>query len=284
MPARKDVDGSESVPAFYGSELRWKREEAGLTLKDVVKDCYYSVSYLSEIERGQRRMPMDLAAHVDRVLGTDGFFKRRCEDVRKARQVGHADYFARALEAETHAESIEEWSPSILPGLLQTPAYARATVLAAHPDSSDEEVKEKVDARMARAKLFADDHKVPSYWAVLHEQLLRFPVLSPEEMAGQLEHIAALARSRRIVPQVLPWNSGAHPLMEGTITLMTFPDAPPLVYVESSYSGQNIDDPLLVKRYRKAYDRLRAVALSPAASLSMIEAMAEDSRNGKQAN
>lgn len=98
MPARKDVDGSASVPAFYGSELRWKREKAGLTLQAIVDGIYYSPSYLSEIERGQRRMPLDMAVHVDRVLGTDGFFERRCGDVRKARLAGHAGYFEKVLE------------------------------------------------------------------------------------------------------------------------------------------------------------------------------------------
>ncbi|WP_328769165.1 helix-turn-helix domain-containing protein [Streptomyces sp. NBC_00286] len=282
MVARKDIDGSASVPEFYGKELRWKREEMGLTLQETVEGSFYAPTYLSEIERGQRRMPEDLAGHVDRVLKTDGFFGRRCEDVRKAKRKGHAGYFERVLEAEKHAESIEEWCPTGIPGLLQTPAYARAVVLAAHPLMSDDEVEEKVSARMARARLFEDDDKQPEYWVVLPEVLLRNPIIPPEEMAVQLERIAALARRRRIAPQILPWNCGPHPLMLGTVMTMTFPDAPPLVYTESSYSGDTIDDPALVKSYRKAYDRLRAAALPPEASLAMIEAAAEDYRNGKQ--
>ncbi|WP_405744096.1 helix-turn-helix transcriptional regulator [Streptomyces sp. NBC_01525] len=284
MPARKDVDGSESVPAFYGSELRWKREEAGLTLKDVVKDCFYSVSYLSEIERGQRRMPEDLAAHVDRVLGTDGFFRRRCEDVRKARRVGHADYFARALEAEQQAKTIEEWYPGLIPGLLHTAAYARMMVLATHPLASDEEVAVKVTARLARAQIFEEDHKTPMYWVVLDESVLREPLLPPEEMAEQLERIAELGRRRRIVLQILPRKSTPHALMMGSVTAMTFPDAPPLIYIESAYSGDTIDDPALVEKYRRSYDQLRAAALPPEASLAMVEATAEEFRNGKQAH
>lgn len=155
---------------------------------------------------------------------------------------------------------------------------------AAHPRASDEEVEEKVNARMARARLFEADHKVPEYWAILHESILRHPILPPEEMAEQLDRIAALARRRWTVPQVLPWNSGAYPLMLGGAKVMTFPDAPPLVYTESSYSGDTIDDPALVKQYRKSYDLLRAAALPPEASLAMIEDAAEDYRNGKQAN
>lgn len=281
MGQRKDIDGSASVPTFYGKELRWKREEAGLTLTQLVEGSFYGPSHLSEIERGERRMPAELAAHVDKVLGTDGFFQRRCEDVRNARRRGHARYFERVLEAEKHAKAIEEWCPTLIPGLLQTDAYARALVQAAMPLALDEEVEEKVSARMARARLFEDNHKTPEYWAILPESLLCQPILPPEETAEQLERIAALARRRRIVPQILPWNCGPHPLMLGTAMVMTFPDAPPLIYTEAQYSGDTIDDPALVKQYRKAYDRLRAAALPPEASLAMIEEAAEDVRNGK---
>ncbi|MFP3991740.1 helix-turn-helix transcriptional regulator [Streptomyces sp. E11-3] len=282
MAARKDIDGSASVPEFYGKELRWKREELGLTLRETVEGSFYAPTYLSEIERGQRRMPEDLAHHVDRVLRTDGFFGRCCEDVRRARRKGHAEYFERVLEAEKHAEAIEEWCPAVIPGLLQTGAYARTMVRAAHPAASDENVEEKVTARLARARLFENDHNVPEYWVILHESILRHPVLAPEEMAEQLDRIAALARRHRILPQAVPWNGGAYPLMQGGAMIMTFPDAPPLVYTESAYSGDTIDDPALVKRYRRSYDLLRAAALPPEATLAMIEEAAEDYRNGKQ--
>ncbi|MFI0135085.1 helix-turn-helix transcriptional regulator [Streptomyces luteogriseus] len=284
MGQRKDIDGSTGVPTFYGSELRWKREEAGLTLQQLVEGSFYGPSHLSEIERGTRRMPTELAEHVDRVLGTDGFFRRRCEDVRRAKRRGHASYFERVLEAEQHAETIEEWCPTLVPGLLQTEAYARAVTRSAHPLAPDEDVEEKVTARLARARLFEDDHKTPEYWVILPESLLRQPILPPEQHAEQWERVAELARRRRIVSQILPGNCGAHPLMLGTAMVMTFPDAPPLVYTEAQYSGDTIDDPALVKHYRKAYDRLRAAALPPEASLALIEQAAEDDRNGKQSN
>jgi transcriptional regulator with XRE-family HTH domain len=282
MPGPKDIDGSASLPTFYGKELRWKREQAGLTQQKLVDGSFYGASHLSEIERGERRMPLDLARHVDQVLCTDGFFARRCEDVRKARRSGHADYFEKVLEAEKRAETIEEWCPTLIPGLLQTESYARAVVEATHPLEQPEEVDTKVNARLARAGLFEDDHRTPEYWAILHESLLRLPILPAEQMTQQLDRIAELARRRRIVPQVLPWNTGAHPFMLGTAKIMTFTDAPPLVYTESLHSGDTIDEPALVKEYRRSYDLLRAAALSPKASLEMNEAAAEDYRNDRQ--
>ncbi|MFI5861141.1 helix-turn-helix transcriptional regulator [Streptomyces sp. NPDC051546] len=281
MGTSKDIDGSASVPAFYGKELRWRREAAGLTLQQAVDGSFYGVSYLSEIERGQRRMPMDLARHVDGVLGTDGFFERCCEDVRNARLGGHAEYFAPVAEAETRARTIEEWCCGVVPGLLQTEAYLRALIRSTHPLDLPEEVGQKVRIRAKRVALFGDRKKL-EYWVILHESLVRNPLLPPAEMAEQLDRIVALAGSGRIVPQILLWNAPTRPFMEMSLRFMEFDDEPPLLYTEGPYHGQTIEDPAIVKQYHKAYDRLRAAALPPEASLTMIENAAEDYRNGKQ--
>lgn len=283
MPARKDVDGSASVPAFYGAELRWKREAAGRTLQETANGSFFGPSYLSEIERATRRMPLELARHVDRVLETDGFFERRCEDVRRARRGAHAEYFAPIAEAETRARVIERWSNALIPGLLQTGAYARAVIHSTHPLDLPEEVEVKVRARLQRAKLF-DAPKKLEYWVILHESLVRGadPLLAPSEMAEQLDQIAGLVRRRRVFPQILPCNGPTRPFMELSLMFMEFDDEPPLMYTEGPYHGQTFDDPALVQQYRKAYDRLRAAALPPEASLAIIEEAAEDYRNGQQ--
>ncbi|MGW3418836.1 helix-turn-helix domain-containing protein [Streptomyces phaeochromogenes] len=281
MPPRKDPDASANVPSFYGAELRYQRELAGLTLEQLAEGSFRGIPFLSQIERGERRMPLDLARHVDKVLGTDGFFERRCEDARKARQSGHAEYFADVAEMERHAESIEDWAPMIVPGLLQTAACTRAIVRAATPRASDEEVEKKVNARMARAELF-DAENPPNFWAILDESLIRRPVLPDQQMAELLDHIMEVVQTTRSILQIVPESTAAHPFMMGMTRVMTFADAPPVVYVESLHSGQVIDYPALVKQYRESYDLLRAVALPPEASLAMIEAAAEDYRNGKQ--
>ncbi|MGA4849296.1 helix-turn-helix domain-containing protein [Streptomyces sp. G5(2025)] len=281
MPPRKDPDASVSVPAFYGAELRFKREAAGLTLEGLAEGSYRGISFLSQIERGERRMPLDLAQHVDERLGTDGFFQRRCEDARKARQDGHAEYFADAAEMERFAETIEDWAPMIVPGLLQTAAYTRAIVRAAMPRASTTVVEEKVKARMRRAGLFGQA-RPPEFWAILDESVIRRRVLAGQQMAELLEHIATVVEATRSIVQIVPETTATHPLMMGMTRTMTFPDSPPVVYTESLHSGQLIDYPPLVKEYRRSYDLLRAVAMPPEASLAMIKDAAEDYRNGKQ--
>jgi hypothetical protein len=71
--------------------------------------------------------------------------------------------------------------------------------------------------------------------------------------------------------------------MTGMTTLMTFEAAPPLVYFEGLHSGQLVDDPGLVARYRKSYDLLRAAAMPRERSLVLIEAAAKDYRDDRPA-
>ncbi|MFD3870887.1 helix-turn-helix domain-containing protein [Streptomyces sp. NPDC058623] len=281
MPARKDPDASANVPSFYGAELRYKRESAGFTLEQLAEGSFRGVPFLSQIERGERRMPMDLAQHADAKLGTDGFFQRRCEDARKAKQSGHAEYFADVAEMEPFAETIEDWAPMLVPGLLQTEDYARAISRAAMPRATDSAIEKLVVARLGRAELF-DQERPPEFWAVLDESVIRRAVLPTCRMAALLEHIGAVIRRTRSILQIVPQTTTSHALMMGMARLMTFPDAPPVVYVENLHSGQLIDFPALVKEYRRSYDLLRAAALPPEASLALLDAAAEDYRNGKQ--
>jgi hypothetical protein len=138
-------------------------------------------------------------------------------------------------------------------------------------------VEDKVIARMERSRRLTEASR-PEYWAVLHECVLRTPVGGREVMAEQLDHILTLARDWIVLVQVLPFGAGAPALPTGSLKLMEFEDAPPTAYTEAVYSGNLLDDPAVVKRAQSAYDLLRAAALSPEASLAMIEAAAEDYR------
>ncbi|MYT33507.1 MULTISPECIES: helix-turn-helix transcriptional regulator [unclassified Streptomyces] len=282
MPPRKDPDPSASVQSFYGAELRYRREKAGLTLEQLAEGAFRGISLLSQIERGERGMPMDLAIHVDKKLNTDGFFQRRCEDAAKARRCGHPSYFADIPDLEKQATTIEEWSPFVIPGLLQTKAYMKKLFTTAKPWGDPQEVEEKVRARVKRAEIWKHKER-PYCWAILREDLIRSLVLPPSEMAEQLDHILDLIRSTQSVLQIIPASTAAHPLMHGGMaSIMNFADAPPFVWVESEFSGQSIDFPPLVTDYRRSYDLLRAAALPPEASLAMIEEAARGYRDDAQ--
>ncbi|MDO0935741.1 helix-turn-helix transcriptional regulator [Streptomyces sp. DG2A-72] len=278
MPAKKDPDASVSVPCFYGAELRYQREQAGLTLEQLAEGSFRGISFLSQIERGERRMPVDLAQHVDQKLGTDGFFQRRCEDAARARQVGHAWYSADIPDLEKQAQTLEEWAPNAVPGLLQTEAYQRGRIPYGDPEASPEAVEERVRARLKRSELWKREDR-PTYWGILSESVIRRTPLPAVVMAEQVEHLLDVIRSTRSVLQIVPETTPWHPLGHGMAKIMTFADAPPLVYTEGDFTGQIVDYPAYVKQYRRRYDLLRAVALSPGASLALMDEVARTYRN-----
>ncbi|MER6621816.1 helix-turn-helix transcriptional regulator [Streptomyces sp. NPDC000931] len=260
---------------FFSAELKRRREDAGFTQVELGARVFVSGGCIGQFEQAIRKPQLDVAQRIDDALQTDGIFERLCRKLIDDRR--HADYFAKAAELEASATNISEFAPTLVPGLLQTPAYARAVTLAMNPLAPDEFIEEKVSGRVERARILKDATR-PVYWVILHENVLRVHVGGPVVMAEQLEHVVTLARLRTVVTQVLPYSAGAYALMNGMTVLMEFEDAPPTAYTEAVYSGNLLDDPAVVKRTHSAYDLLRAAALPPEASLALIESAAKDHR------
>ncbi|MFF8897374.1 Scr1 family TA system antitoxin-like transcriptional regulator [Streptomyces lydicus] len=258
---------------FWGSELKNRREGAGLSQEELGRRLFASHALISRFESAERRPRLDMAIQIDQALQTDGFFERLCRKLLEASP--YASYFAAVAELERVATRICEFEPMVIPGLLQTAAYARAITVATHPLAADEVIEEKVAARMERAHVLKATTR-PEYWAILHESVLRIPVGSPAVMSEQLTRLSALAQDRKILLQVVPFQAGAHAAMGKSLRLMEFDDAPPTAYTEGAYSGNLLDDPAVVKSAQGAYDQLRAAALSPEATLPLIKSAAED--------
>ncbi|WP_256106601.1 helix-turn-helix transcriptional regulator [Streptomyces sp. ODS05-4] len=265
--------GHRATWEFWGEELRERRMKAGLTQDDLGRRVFVSGGYIGQFEQAIRKPQLDVAARIDETLQTDGFFERMCRKL--INKSPYADYFRAVADLEALATRICEFSPTVVPGLLQTADYARAVTVAANPFVADEYVEDKVSARIDRSRLLADATR-PEYWVVLHENVLRVQVGGPAVMAAQLGHIAARVRARELMVAVIPCPSGAHASMDGSLRLMEFEDAPPVGYTETAFTGTLLDDPAVVKKVQRAYDLLRVAALSPEASLALIESAAEE--------
>jgi transcriptional regulator with XRE-family HTH domain len=260
---------------FFGTELKRLREEAGFTQAALGARVFVSGGYIGQFEQAIRKPQLDVAQRIDETLQTGGFFERMCRKLISTSR--YADYFAHAAELERLATEICEYASAVVPGLLQTAEYARAVFLANNPLATDEYIEELVRVRMDRAQILKDAAR-PVYWVILHETALRVPVGGGAAMARQLDHIAGTVRERKVLVQVLPFAAGAHPQAGKMMKLMEFEDAPPTVYTEAVYSGNLLDDPAVVKRTQAHYDLLRAAALSPEATLTLVESAAEDHR------
>ncbi|MFF4550994.1 Scr1 family TA system antitoxin-like transcriptional regulator [Streptomyces sp. NPDC001406] len=272
MAGPNDLDPSSSPRALLGAELRHARERMGLSQEQLGQRLFVSGSFIGQLEAGTRRMQPEYARMLDEVLETGGFFTRNCGASAKSK---YPEHFAEAAEAEAQAAAIREYAPLLIPGLLQTRAYARAVNRAYDPTTPEETIEEWVEGRLERTRLL--DHPTrPLLWAVLDEAALRRETGGRAVMADALRHVSDLARRSRAIVQVLPFSAGAHTSMEGALKLMEFEHAPPLVYFEGVRTGRLEDDPATVAQLRFTFDLLVASALSREKSLALIEALAQD--------
>lgn len=265
----------QDVWEFFGDLLKEHREGAGLSQSELGGRVFVSGGYIGLFEQGIRKPQLDVAKRIDEVLQTGGIFERTWRKL--IDNSPYASHFHAVAELEAVATKICEFAPTVVPGLMQTAEYARAVTLAMHPFATEEFVEEKVSSRVERAKILTDATR-PEYWVILHENAVLIPVGGPAVMAAALEHIVGLIRGRQVLVALLPRAAGAHSVMEGSLRLMEFKDQPPTAYTETAFSGTLLDDPAVVKQAQRAYDLLRVAALSPEASLALIESAAEDFR------
>ncbi|MFJ4078248.1 Scr1 family TA system antitoxin-like transcriptional regulator [Streptomyces iakyrus] len=261
----------------YGEELRLRRTAARLTQEELGDQVVCSPTLISHFEAGRRLPKPDDAQRIDRALGTDGFFARWLEDLENT----YDPRFAAAAELERQATLIQQFALALVPGLLQTPDYARAVFAAYRPTTTEQELDRQVVIRTKRARIL-DGPSAPVVWTLLDEAVLRRAVGGPKVMAEQLHKIADLAAARRIRLHVLPYRVGAHPLMESLLTLMSFEDSAPVAYVDAYETGRLMDDPALVSACQTAYALALSDALSQQESLGLVRAAAEDHAHDQQ--
>ncbi|MEF3116353.1 helix-turn-helix transcriptional regulator [Streptomyces chrestomyceticus] len=256
----------------YGEELKAQREAAGLTQEKLSEMVIMSRTHIAHIEAGRRRPSSDDARRLDQVLGTGGVLTRFLPTL-DGKLI--ADHFEQVALLEQEAMMIREYAATLVPGLLQTEAYARAVFGAFFPPKSSEHCDNVIGTRLKRAKIL-DTADPPVLWQLLDEAVLRRPVGGPAVMAAQLRHIAELGARERVRMHVLPFSVGAHPLLESGLMLLCFDDDPPLAYVEGLYTGALYDDPAMVRNGQTAYALALSDAMSHADSLGLIKTVAEE--------
>jgi transcriptional regulator with XRE-family HTH domain len=267
------------------AELRNLRDAAHLSREDVSETTNINAATLYRIEtakvRPQRRT---LLALLDKYGVTDQAHRTALVELSKqATQLGWLQAYESELPEEyttyisfeAEARSVRNYESLFVPGLLQTEAYAAASITGVLPGTSEVDVRHRVDARMQRQQVIkkADPLKL---WAIVDEAVLRREVGGRDVMGEQLEHLAELAREPHITLQVLPYRVGAHPGMHGAFAVMDFPDAadPELVYIESMAGALFLEREADVRRYNAVFEYLRAQALNPGDSIQLASDLA----------
>ncbi|MET8902824.1 helix-turn-helix transcriptional regulator [Streptomyces sp. NPDC048232] len=268
-----------------GQELRRLRELKGMTAEEVAERLLVSQSKISRLENGRRSISQ---RDVRDLCGVYEVEDQRIVDslmqmAKDSRQQGWWHAFGDIpysvyIGLETDAESLRTYEPQIITGLLQTRAYAEALIQGALPETSVADIEKRVQVRIRRQERIAAQNNPLRLWVVLDEASLRRVVGGKQVMREQLEHVAEMSQLPHITVQVLPFDVGAHPGINGQYSILEFADAADssVVYIEGVTSDLYLEKALDVQKYTVMYEHLRAQALNVEQSRQRIEDVAKE--------
>jgi transcriptional regulator with XRE-family HTH domain len=187
------------------------------------------------------------------------------------------DVYSDYIGFEDEARSISSYQSLLIPGLLQTEDYARALLHGTLPYATDEEIENRVTARIARQALL-DREDPPKLWAIIDEAAARRLVGGREVMRVQLEKLNEAAARPSVTLQVIPFDAGPHPGMDGAFVVLEFPNAADqsIVYTESAAGGLFLEEDVEIRRYILVFEHLRAAALRPDKTTALLTAIAAE--------
>ncbi|MFB7936349.1 helix-turn-helix transcriptional regulator [Streptomyces sp. NPDC056049] len=258
--------------AAYGARLRRLREERGWTQEELAARTGYSSKHISGVEIGSRPSTLSFSGAVDRALGLAGSedsFDRECRQVRHGVLLeGFPEYVAQ----ERKAVEVRLFTIGVVPGLLQTPEYARTVTggFVARGAATVHQADECVAYLMERQRIL-EQEAAPMIFVVMDESCLRRPVGGPDVMKAQLDHLVEFAQRPNTVVQVAPFGMGERRPLDLPLYILTLPDKSAIAYAESQSRGHLERESGAVSSLLTAYHQLAAESLSQADTVTMIQ-------------
>ncbi|MGY4926920.1 helix-turn-helix domain-containing protein [Streptomyces sp. 900105755] len=262
-----EPESSDSMKTF-GAFVQGLREHAGLSREEFGARVHMSKHSVASIELGRRLADQSFVDAAEGVLGNTGALRKAFGRV--ARQPGFAVWFRKWAALEQEAVSLATYECRLVPGLLQCEPYVRVVFGNRIPPLSDEQVEAQSVARMERQYVL---HERPntSFSFVMDEHVVRRRLGGAEVTRMQLDHMLACAQLRNVEVQIMPMESEVHAGLGGPLALLETADGRRLAYSEGQQTGQLIADPKEAAILHRRYATLRAQALSPWNSVSLLE-------------
>ena len=272
------------------TELRRLRERAGITGDQASERLRWSGSKLSRIENskiGVKQADLQLLLDLYRVDET-----HRAEVLALARESSRGGVleavssrlpgdYAEFLQAEAEAESVWNWEPQNVPGLLQTEPYARAIMLkwVSMFRLPPGEIDRRVETRRMRQQVLVRDPPLNLSF-VIDESVLYRKQGSAAVMREQVEYLINASKLPHIDLRILPLN-GDHPIGSGAFNYMAFSqvhDVPlhDIVTYEHLNGTDYVEAEEETYKYRVAFEGLRNSALPPPETRDELERVAQD--------
>ena len=266
-----------------GEGLRRAMETAGLSGVEAARRLDWSPSRVSRMLSGTRgTTEVDVAMFLT-VCGVRGRERKRLLAVCQDQGVPgwlqeYGDRLPKQLvtlvDHEDKAQRITDFEATWVPGLLQTPDYARSLISSVITVPADE-VEERVAARLARQELFGRGTGARFAFFV-HETALRLPVGGAAVLSDQLHHLLRMSVRPPITVRVIPTAVGAHAGLDGSFRLLEFQEFHPVVYLESTTTALFLERSEQVTAYRRILHALAEVALDEGHSRDLIATAAQE--------
>jgi transcriptional regulator with XRE-family HTH domain len=249
---------------YWAAELVAWREFRAMTQGQLAAAINYAESTVAMIEIAQRKPKPDFVKGCDAALQTGGALERLKDELVDRELV--PDWLDRWRTIEEQAGELNSFETIVIPGLLQTPEYARAILEAGHTKPLDLEAQVRV--RLERQEILTREDP-PMLVAVMDENAIRRMIGDEKIMSDQLMHLLELATQPHIRLQIIPHDVGAYAGLSGPFVIATV-DGEQVVYQEAALRGHIIEGHADVADFKRMWASLRADALSKRASLDLI--------------
>lgn len=270
---------------WLGQRLQALRNEAGMTLQQAGEYLGRNPSSVSRFESGETPARIGDVVALMNLYGIDDAKERKNIEklAREVWQKGWWEPYSKDLDQslmdfawmESRASEIRSYDGLVLPGLLQTPAYAEA-VIRVIDAPSDDEVRTMMATRLKRQDEVFDESNTVVYHAILDEAVLRRLVGGVDTMREQLRHLIDMAGRDRVEIRVLPFRAGAHMGQVGSFIILTQPYPFPEVGYAETLGGSVVVEAEAVERFTNAYDLLRDQALDGRESIKLISEVEQE--------
>ncbi|MFC8846058.1 MULTISPECIES: helix-turn-helix domain-containing protein [unclassified Micromonospora] len=266
--------GPTVLRMLLGAQLRRLREASGVTREGAGWEIRASESKISRMELGRVGFKERDVADLLSLYGVTDSTERKSllKLAHDANSPGwwhrYGDvlpsWFQSYLGLEAAAALIRSYEVQFVPGLLQTPEYARAVVLLGHRGAASDEIDRRVGLRMQRQELLRRPQP-PQLWAVVDEAALRRPIGGAKVMRDQLTALIEATRAPHVRLQIIPFDAGGHAAAGGAFTILRFgdQDLPDIVYIEQLTSAIYLDKREDLDYYAAAMERLCVEAEPP---------------------
>ncbi|MEU6381248.1 helix-turn-helix transcriptional regulator [Streptomyces sp. NPDC046909] len=257
----------------FGAVLQALREHAGLSREEFGELVGFSKHTIASVELGRRMPDVVLVERGEEVTGNTGALRKSFPKL--ARQPGLASWFRQWAALEATAIVLYTYECRLIPGLLQTEAYARQLFTDELPTLSDEQIEEQWVARAERQQLLRGRPNT-NYSFIIEEQLLRRRTGGAAATRELIDHLLEISELRNVEIQVMPLVSESHAGLHGPIRLAETSQNQWFAYNEGQLSGVLISDLKVLSALQLRYARMRSQALTISDSVSLLQRMRGD--------